>query len=65
MPRKLEKYLPGMPAEERGELFGSIMQVMMYPFGDPVRDGIILGTSLSFSCPLMLNRKPSQPTTTL
>ena len=54
MPRKLEKYLPGMPDAERGELFGSIMQVMMYPFGDPVREGVILGALVPIFCPFSI-----------
>lgn len=56
MPRKLFKYLPQVPEADREELFGSIMNVMMYPPGDPIREGVIDGTPFShFACKLRSN----------
>ena len=47
MPTKLAKYLPEMSSDQIAELYGSITQVMMYPTGDPVREGVSNGTSVS------------------
>lgn len=43
MPDNLAKNLPQLSAEQREELFGSITDVLTYPRGDPVREGVIAG----------------------
>lgn len=45
MPGKLEKYLPGVSAEQRALLYGSITTVRAQPRGDPTREGVISGMS--------------------
>lgn len=45
MPSNLEKYLPWLTDEQRAELYGSIALAASYPRGDPVREGVINGTS--------------------
>lgn len=44
MPKKLDKYLSFIPQEQRDTLFGSITDVVAYPRGDPIREGVISGT---------------------
>lgn len=41
MPSALERYLPDVPEKVREELFGSISEAAKYPFGDPIREGVI------------------------
>ncbi|KAL5504446.1 hypothetical protein ACEPAH_8522 [Sanghuangporus vaninii] len=41
MPRNLEKELPQLSEAERKALFGSITDVLRYPRGDPIREGVI------------------------
>ncbi|KAK7689671.1 hypothetical protein QCA50_007466 [Cerrena zonata] len=41
MPGKLDKYLSFLPKEQRDALFGSITDVVAYPRGDPIREGVI------------------------
>ena len=58
MPVKLAEHLPGVDQATRDSLFGSITDVMAFPFGDPTRDGVIAGTSrpaLFFNCILLVN----------
>jgi hypothetical protein len=60
MPGNLEKYLPWLSDEQRAELYGSITLAASYPRGDPVREGVINGTSetramLKYS-PIMFQR---------
>lgn len=43
MPDNLAKNLPQLSAEQRAQLFGSITDVLEYPRGDPVREGVIEG----------------------
>ena len=45
MPDNLAKNLPQLSAEQRAELFGSITDVLTYPRGDPIREGVITGKS--------------------
>lgn len=47
MPTKLAKYLPELSADELAELYGSITEVMMYPIGDPTRQGVSYGAFIS------------------
>ena len=46
---KLAVYLPDSDQAARDELFGSITDVMAFPFGDPTREGVIAGTSQDLS----------------
>lgn len=48
MPPNLAKYLPQLSQEQRDELFGDISSVIDVPRGDPVREGVILGTLSTF-----------------
>lgn len=57
MPTKLAKYLPEMSSDQIAELYGSITQVMMYPDGDPIREGVSNGTFLSTL--RIVKRKPN------
>ncbi|KAH8118651.1 drug:h+ antiporter [Phellopilus nigrolimitatus] len=41
MPGRLAAALPGLSADERAALFGSITDVLAYPRGDPIREGVI------------------------
>nr|VWP00768.1 C3H1-type domain-containing protein [Ganoderma boninense] len=41
MPVKLAEHLPGTDQATRDALFGSITDVMAFPFGDPTREGAI------------------------
>ncbi|KAI0731070.1 drug:h+ antiporter [Earliella scabrosa] len=41
MPVKLRAHLPGVPQADRDALFGSITDVMVLPYDDPVRQGVI------------------------
>lgn len=43
MPRNLEKALPQLGDSERQALFGSITDVLKYPRGHPIREGVIAG----------------------
>ena len=43
MPGNLEKELPQLSENERKALFGSITDVLKYPRGDPIREGVIAG----------------------
>ena len=43
MPGKLAYYLPQLTDEERTTLFGSLYAVAVYPRGNPIREGVILG----------------------
>ncbi|KAI0076314.1 drug:h+ antiporter [Panus rudis PR-1116 ss-1] len=45
MPDKLAKHLPDVPEDLRAELFGSITDVVTYPRGDPIREGVIAAYS--------------------
>ncbi len=45
MPAKLAQHLPDTDQATRDALFGSITDVMTYPFGDPTREGVIAGAS--------------------
>ncbi|TCD63466.1 hypothetical protein EIP91_005375 [Steccherinum ochraceum] len=45
MPKNLAKYVGFLPEDQRAELFGSITDVMMYPRGDPIREGVITAYS--------------------
>ena len=57
MPVKLTEHLPDVDQATRDSLFGSITDVMAFPFGDPTRDGVIAGTSrpaLFFNCILLV-----------
>ena len=45
MPGNLQKELPQLSEEERKALFGSITDVLSYPRGDPIREGVIAGSS--------------------
>lgn len=47
MPGALKEHLPGLTQEERDVLFGSITDVRARPLGDPVRQGVIAGSSSS------------------
>lgn len=51
MPGNLAKALPNVSEELRAELFSSITDVLEYPRGDEIREGVINGTSL-FTYPL-------------
>ena len=51
MPGKLAEYLPDVSQEDRDVLFGNITAIRERPMGDPVRVGVISGTSPS----LLLN----------
>ncbi|EIW85960.1 MFS general substrate transporter [Coniophora puteana RWD-64-598 SS2] len=42
MPENLAKYLPELSDEQRKALYGSITDVVKYPRGDPIREGVIL-----------------------
>lgn len=53
MPKGLLKYLPDVSDDERKTLFGDITSVLKYPRGDPIREGVILGSSL-FPSPLLI-----------
>ncbi|KAM5541824.1 hypothetical protein V8D89_004553 [Ganoderma adspersum] len=41
MPVKLAEHLPDVDQATRDSLFGSITDVMAFPFGDPTREGVI------------------------
>ena len=41
MPGKLAEHLPALNQTERDTLFGSITSVMVLPFDDPTRQGVI------------------------
>ncbi|KAH8109673.1 drug:h+ antiporter [Phellopilus nigrolimitatus] len=41
MPEKLAAALPQLSADERAALFGSITDVLQYPRGSPIREGVI------------------------
>ncbi|THH07782.1 hypothetical protein EW145_g3143 [Phellinidium pouzarii] len=41
MPGNLERNLPQLTAEQRATLFGSITDVLKYPRGDAIREGVI------------------------
>ena len=43
MPQKLAEHLPGVNATARAELFGSITDVLAFPYDDPTRQGVIAG----------------------
>ena len=45
MPVKLAEHLPDVDQATRDSLFGSITDVMAFPFGDPTREGVIAGAS--------------------
>lgn len=53
MPKGLAKYLPFISEEERKELFGSITDVIKYPRGDPIREGVINGSYILSHSPLL------------
>lgn len=48
MPGKLDKYLApvGVPEEQRKQLFGSILAVIQFPRGHPIREGVIVGEEI-------------------
>lgn len=46
MPGKLKEALPELSEDERMALFGSIKDVLKYPRGDPIREGVIIGACL-------------------
>lgn len=41
MPSALQRHLPDVPQKTRDELFGSITVAAAYPFGDPIREGVV------------------------
>ena len=45
MPAKLAEHLPNANETARAALFGSITDVMAFPFDDPTRVGVIAGAS--------------------
>ena len=45
MPKELEKHLPSLNATERATLFGDITSVTTLSYDDPIRKGVIDGTS--------------------
>ena len=51
MPDRLAEHLPGVNETTRAALFGSITDIMEYAFDDPVRQGVITGTSALPSLP--------------
>ena len=48
MPANLERELPMLSKKEIEALFGSITDVLAYPRGHPIREGVIAGAFIPY-----------------